>query len=66
VRNISYILGVPPEYEVVANDVKSFVGSELELIMLVLVCCFFTRKKLNFIEEGSWGCKPHNKAQVDG
>jgi len=63
VRNISYILGVPPEYEVVTNDVKSFVGSELELIMLVLVVVFSREKKVNFIEEGSWGCKPHNKAQ---
>jgi hypothetical protein len=33
--------------------VESFVGNELELIMLVLIV-FFKRKKVNFIEEG-WG-----------
>lgn len=44
---------------------KSFVGSELELMMLVLVVVFFKRKKVNFIEEGSWGFKAKQKLMVD-
>lgn len=33
--------------------------------MLVLVVVFFKRKKVNFIEEGSWGFKAKQKLMVD-